>query len=76
MHKTEITGKGDSDFERRIALMKGKPNPARQAYLKKWRKDHPEKISEYNRRYWEKQLDKWNKEHGVDDGSKAKEDVR
>lgn len=56
--------------------MKGKPNPARQAYLKKWRKDHPEKISEYNRRYWQKQLDKWNKEHGIDDSSNAKGDMR
>ncbi len=34
--------------------MKKSPNPARQAYLKKWRKDHPVKISEYNKRYWEK----------------------
>ena len=56
-------------------MAKGKPNPARQAYLKKWRHDHPEKISEYNRRYWAKQLDKWNKEHGVscadDDGKES-----
>lgn len=56
--------------------MKGTPNPARQAYLKKWRKDHPEKIREYNRRYWQKELDKWNKEHGIDDDSNNKGDMR
>jgi len=31
-----------------------KPNPARQAYLKQWRKEHPEKISQYNKKYWER----------------------
>ncbi len=30
------------------------PNPARQAYLKQWRKNHPEKISQYNKQYWER----------------------
>lgn len=34
--------------------MDKKPNPARQAYLKQWRKEHPEKISQYNKKYWER----------------------
>ena len=36
--------------------MTNKANPARQAYLKKWRKQHPEKISQYNKQYWERRL--------------------
>lgn len=36
--------------------MDSKPNPARQAYLKRWRKLHPEKISHYNKQYWERRL--------------------
>ena len=36
--------------------MHNKPNPARQAYLKRWRKDHPDKISQYNKQYWERRL--------------------
>ena len=37
-------------------MKSGKPNPARQAYLKKWRKEHPDRIKVYNQRYWEKKL--------------------
>ncbi len=34
--------------------MNRNPNSARQAYLKEWRKNHPEKISQYNKKYWER----------------------
>lgn len=27
---------------------------ARREYIRKWRRDHPEKVRETNRRYWEK----------------------
>lgn len=32
------------------------PNPVRQEYLRQWRKNHPDKISQYNKRYWERRL--------------------
>ena len=34
--------------------MKANPNVARQAYMRKWRKEHPVKISQYNKQYWER----------------------
>ena len=27
---------------------------ARRAYLRRWNKQHPERVKEYNRRFWEK----------------------
>ena len=30
----------------------------RRKYLKEWRKQHPEKVKEYNRRYWERKAQK------------------
>ena len=30
---------------------------ARSDYYKKWRKEHKEKIAEYNKKYWEKKLE-------------------
>lgn len=30
---------------------------ARDAYRKKWRAEHPEKVKEYNRRYWERKAE-------------------
>ncbi|MBR6208908.1 MAG: phosphatase [Oscillospiraceae bacterium] len=30
----------------------------RRKYLKEWRKQHPEKVREYNRRYWERKAQK------------------
>ncbi len=50
--------------------MNNKTNPARQAYLKRWRKEHPDKISKYNKQYWERRLmreqmqEKENQNHG------------
>ena len=30
----------------------------RRAYQKKWRTEHKDRVSEYNRRYWEKKAEK------------------
>lgn len=42
-------------------------------YLRSWRKQHPEKVREYNRSYWERRAEKAataareeNVEHGTD----------
>ncbi len=37
---------GQSNIERAAEL--------RRAYQKKWRDEHKDRVSEYNRRYWEK----------------------
>ena len=36
--------------------MNKKSNPARQAYLKRWRDEHPDAIKRYNKQYWERRL--------------------
>lgn len=56
--------------------MRKNPNPARQAYYRKWRKDHPVQISEYNKRYWEKRAlrEQMEKEMGKDGNNKTVSD--
>lgn len=33
---------------------------ARNAYLRKWRAEHPDKVKEYDNRYWEKKAAEYN----------------
>ena len=39
---------------------------ARKKYMAEWRKKHPDRIKDYNRRYWERVAEKQNQEKGED----------
>jgi len=39
---------------RKKARMSSAAREAKNAYLRQWKRDHPERIKEYERRYWEK----------------------
>ena len=41
------------------------PEEARRAYLREWKKAHPDKIREYNARYWAKRAERIAQERTV-----------
>lgn len=42
------------------------------AYYRQWRKNNPDKVREYNERYWEKKAAEWRAAHGLASGNSEK----
>lgn len=41
-----------------MAIANITPEEARRAYLREWKKAHPDKVREYNARYWAKRAER------------------
>ena len=41
-----------------MAIVSITPEEARRAYLREWKKTHPDKVREYNARYWAKRAER------------------
>lgn len=48
------------------------PEEARRAYQREWKKTHPEKVREYNARYWAKRAERMAREQAA--GKEAQHD--
>mgnify|MGYP004732961529 CR=1 FL=1 len=42
------------------------PEEARRAYLRDWKKAHPDKVREYNARYWKRRAERMAQERTVE----------
>lgn len=41
-----------------MAIVSITPEEARRTYLREWKKTHPDKVREYNARYWAKRAER------------------
>lgn len=49
-----------------MAIANITPEKARRAYLREWKKAHPDKVREYNARYWAKRAERMSQERAVE----------
>lgn len=45
-----------------MAIANITPEEARRAYLREWKKAHPDKVREYNARYWKRRAERMARE--------------
>lgn len=55
-----------------MAVSRITPEEARRAYLREWKKAHPDKVREYNAKYWKRRAERMAQERAA--GREVKKD--
>ena len=50
------------------------PEEARRAYLREWKKAHPDKVREYNARYWKRRAERIAQERAAESEAKSNDE--
>ncbi|UYJ35494.1 MAG: hypothetical protein OGM67_03955 [Oscillospiraceae bacterium] len=57
-----------------MAIANITPEEARRAYLREWKKAHPDKVREYNARYWKRRAERMAQERAAESEAKSNDE--